>query len=112
MRDAKLVITYEPRKLLDGDHQLAKRRHFSRAHDEFVKRFPKHFSFVTVYGNQGKTWDCEKRVIHFGFCCLPKVSLLVAAHAAEGSFPGSAIFVGDGEKCKLRVTGIFRFHIR
>jgi hypothetical protein len=101
-RVRKLVINYEPRIYNPSDHENAKRRHFNKAHMQFLNKFGNSYRFLTVFGNQEKTWDCEKRVLQFGRCCFKFVLDMVE------TCPGHT----TGDACRLRITAVFKFYRR
>lgn len=107
IRHLKLVVTYDPRRLLPEDFDKATKRQFNPAHNDFVRRFPSTYRHVTVYGNQVKTWDCEKRVLRFGMCCLQRLATTLATQ------PFGPTHIKCGAKdCRLSITGICRYYVR
>jgi hypothetical protein len=38
-----------------------------------MNQFSSGYRFLTVFGSQKRTYDCEKRCVRFGICCLPRI---------------------------------------
>jgi hypothetical protein len=104
-REKKLVIIYEPRKLEAKDLEKAQHRMYNKAHSEFCKYFGAKYRFVTVFGSQVRSWDCEKRVLRFGFCCLKEVIGVVNHHGLQE-------IKCENKKCWLKVSAILPFYKR
>ena len=106
--DQKVVITYEPRYCSPDDYANARVRYYNKAHTEFLNKF-RGYKFLTVCGNQQKTWDCEKRVLRFGMCCLPGALQLLCN---EELGLKDKIKVCTENNCPLRVSAILKFYPR
>ena len=107
VRALKLVITYDPRRLNAKDYDAATLRHFNDAHNDFIRRFPKSFTYLTVYGSQVRSYDCEKRVIRFGSCCLKRLAPILASER-----PGPTSLGCGDDHCNLSISAICTYYVR
>jgi len=109
----KLVITYEPRKITSkktvttNDIEKGTLKMFNAAHTEFCQQFGPVYQFVTVFGFQVYAWDCEKRVLQFGICCLDSVIEFVRSGRR-----GAVDIKCHSKGCWLSVSAVLPFSVR
>lgn len=88
-----------------NDIPQATHRMYNKAHSEFCLYFGDGYTFVTVFGSQVRSWDCEKRVLRFGMCCVKDVIKIVGTHGPQD-------IKCENKKCWLKVSAIVPFFKR